>query len=175
MGGGGGLGAAGRRGRTGVWGGRAPGWGGWEAGAKGAWGEGEYGVQGTPRHTDLHFDPQATTFLSPPGGIYLIFFNRGMPSAGDARVLWAAHRVTGGISRLSAETCCVLSWPELSRPTPRIFALFVRIRQRQTNPAAAPRRAAPPSSPPGRFKRRPLAQGWTLVVSKVSLNFSRAL
>jgi len=21
----------------------------------------------------LHFDPQATTFLSPPGGIYLIF------------------------------------------------------------------------------------------------------
>jgi hypothetical protein len=23
-------------------------------------------------HTNLHFDPQATTFLSPPGGIYLL-------------------------------------------------------------------------------------------------------
>jgi hypothetical protein len=39
---------------------------------KGAWGGREYGALGTPRHTDLHFDPQATTFLSPPGGIYLI-------------------------------------------------------------------------------------------------------
>ena len=49
---------------------------------------------------------------------------------------------TGGTSRLSAETCCAISWPELSRPTPRIFAPFVRIRHRQTKPAAAPRRAA---------------------------------
>jgi hypothetical protein len=41
-------------------------------GGKGVWGGREYGALGTPRHTDLHFDPQATTFLSPPGGIYLI-------------------------------------------------------------------------------------------------------
>ena len=27
---------------------------------------------GTPRHSILHLHPQATTFLSPPGGIYLI-------------------------------------------------------------------------------------------------------
>ncbi len=49
---------------------------------------------------------------------------------------------TGGISRVSAETCCAISWPELSRPTPRICAPFVRIRHRQTKPAAAPRHAA---------------------------------
>ena len=49
---------------------------------------------------------------------------------------------TGGISRVSAETCYAISWPELSRPTPRIFAPFVRIRHRQTKPTAAPRRAA---------------------------------
>ncbi len=49
---------------------------------------------------------------------------------------------TGGFSRLSEETCCAISWPELSRPTPRIFAPFVQIRHRQTKPAAAPRRAA---------------------------------
>ena len=33
----------------------------------------EYGALGTPRHTNDHLHPQATTFLSPPGGIYLIF------------------------------------------------------------------------------------------------------
>ena len=43
-------------------------------GRKGAWGGREYGAQGTPQHTSLHFDPQAATFLSPPGGIYLILF-----------------------------------------------------------------------------------------------------
>ena len=32
----------------------------------------EYGALGTPRPTNLHLHPQATTFLSPPGGIYLI-------------------------------------------------------------------------------------------------------
>ena len=42
-------------------------------GRKGVWGRREHGALGTPRHTILHFDPQATTFLSPPGGIYLIF------------------------------------------------------------------------------------------------------
>jgi hypothetical protein len=83
------AGAEGSMGRTGGWGGRTAGaegsmgrkggWGGREYGAegsmgrKGAWGGREYGALGTPRHTDLHFDPQATTFLSPPGGIYLIF------------------------------------------------------------------------------------------------------
>ena len=43
-------------------------------GRKLVWGGKEHGALrlGTPRHTDLHFDPQATTFLSPPGGIYLI-------------------------------------------------------------------------------------------------------
>ena len=41
-------------------------------GRKGAWGGSEPGAQGTPRHTNLHLHPQATTFLSPPGGIYLI-------------------------------------------------------------------------------------------------------
>ena len=44
-------------------------------GRKLVWGGKEHGALrlGTHRHTDLHFDPQATTFLSPPGGIYLIF------------------------------------------------------------------------------------------------------
>jgi hypothetical protein len=41
-------------------------------GRKGVWGGRESGAEGTPRHSILHFDPQATTFLSPPGGIYLI-------------------------------------------------------------------------------------------------------
>jgi hypothetical protein len=45
-------------------------------GRKLVWGGKEYGALrlGTPRHTGsiLHLDPQATTFLSPPGGIYLI-------------------------------------------------------------------------------------------------------
>jgi hypothetical protein len=81
------------------WGGREPGadgrlglkrgWGGREYGADGnmgrkqgwggreyTWGRKEYGAPGTPRHTILHLDPQATTFLSPPGGIYLIQFSR---------------------------------------------------------------------------------------------------
>ena len=53
-------------GRTGVILGRKQGWGGREYGRK------EYGALGTPRHTILHLHPQATTFLSPPGGIYLI-------------------------------------------------------------------------------------------------------
>jgi hypothetical protein len=82
------LGADGSMGRTGGWGGREYGAeasmgrtgvrGRREAGADGsmgrkvAWGGREYGALGTSRHTNLHFDPQATTFLSPPGGIYLI-------------------------------------------------------------------------------------------------------
>ncbi len=70
-----GPGADRRLGRTGVWGGSEPGAEGSMAeasmGRKRVWGGREYGAQGTPRHTDLHFDPQATTFLSPPGGIYL--------------------------------------------------------------------------------------------------------
>ncbi len=65
------YGAEGRLGRTGVWGGREYGAEG-SMGRKGAWGGREHGALGTPRHTNLHFDPQATTFLSPPGGIYLI-------------------------------------------------------------------------------------------------------
>ena len=65
------YGADGSMGRTGVWGGREYGAEG-TLGRKGVWGGREYGAQGTPRHTSLHFDPQATTFLSPPGGIYLI-------------------------------------------------------------------------------------------------------
>ncbi len=47
-------------------------------GWKGVLGGTEYGAQGTPRHTDLHFDPQATTFRSPPGGIYLIIILRNV-------------------------------------------------------------------------------------------------
>ena len=81
------YGAERRLGRKGVWGGR-------EYGAEGSmpalgaegrhlqgrklvWGGKEHGALrlGTPRHTNLHFDPQATTFLSPPGGIYLILRN----------------------------------------------------------------------------------------------------
>jgi hypothetical protein len=38
----------------------------------------EYGAQGAPRHTNPHFDPQSTTFLSPPGGIYLISTSAGV-------------------------------------------------------------------------------------------------
>jgi hypothetical protein len=59
-------------------------------------------------------------------------------------------RRTGGISRLSAATCCAVPWHELTRPTPRMSAPFVQIRARQTKPAAAP--PAPSSSPPGRFR-----------------------
>ena len=82
-------------GRSGAWGGREYGaeaslgrsgaWGGREYGADGSmgrkqgwrgreYGRKEYGALGTPRHTILHLHPQATTFLSPPGGIYLIGF-----------------------------------------------------------------------------------------------------
>ena len=49
---------------------------------------------------------------------------------------------TRGISRVSAGSCCAISWPEVGRPTPRIFAPFVQSRHRQTKPAAAPCRAA---------------------------------
>jgi hypothetical protein len=87
------YGAEATLGRKGAWGGREHGadgsmgrkrgWGRREAGAegsmgrKGAWGGSEYGAEGSMGRkaypdTDLHFDPQATTFLSPPGGIYLI-------------------------------------------------------------------------------------------------------
>ncbi len=68
-------------GRKRVWGGREYGAEGLQAGADGTryGAEGSMGRKGvwgarlgTPRHTDLHFDPQATTFLSPPGGIYLM-------------------------------------------------------------------------------------------------------
>ena len=55
---------------------------------------------------------------------------------------WAATPCACGISRLLTEPCCAISWPEVGRPTPRIFAPFVRIRHRQTKPAAAPRRRA---------------------------------
>jgi len=90
-------------GRTGGWGGREPGaeakagadgsmgqtggWGGREYGAEGSMGrKGVWGARlGTPRHTDLHFDPQATTFLSPPGGIYLI--SPGGPNLVKFRIL----------------------------------------------------------------------------------------
>ena len=83
-------------GRKGAWGGREAGAHGKmgrtvpEQGGKGSigrkrvWGGREYGVLGTSRHTDLHFDPQATTFLSPPGGIYLIF--QGGPNLVKFRV-----------------------------------------------------------------------------------------
>ena len=66
------YGAEASMGRTGVRGRREAGADG-SMGRKVAWGGREYGALGTSRHTNLHFDPQATTFLSPPGGIYLIF------------------------------------------------------------------------------------------------------
>jgi hypothetical protein len=68
------YGAEASLGRKGAWGGPGGSEYGAEAsmGRKRVWGGREYGAQGAPRHTDLHFDPQATTFLSPPGGIYLI-------------------------------------------------------------------------------------------------------
>ena len=69
-------GADGSMGRTGGWGGREAGAKG-SMGRKGAWGGREYGALGTPRHTTLHLHPQATTFLSPPGGIYLIKLDGG--------------------------------------------------------------------------------------------------
>ena len=60
-------------------------------GRKGAWGGREYGALGTPPHTILHLHPQATTFLSPPGGIYLI----GQPEPVVGRfVLQAVHSKT---------------------------------------------------------------------------------
>ena len=72
------AGADARPGRKGVWGGGREYGAEGSMGRKGGWGGREYGeagAQGTPRHTILHFDPQATTFLSPPGGIYLILRN----------------------------------------------------------------------------------------------------
>jgi hypothetical protein len=65
-------------GRKGVYMGRKGVWGEKDYGAearmewKGVWGREEYGALGTPRQTILHLHPQATTFLSPLGGIYLI-------------------------------------------------------------------------------------------------------
>ena len=101
------AGADGSMGRTRVWGGREYGAdasmgrtgvrGRREAGAegsmgrKGVWGGREYGALGTPRHTNLHFDPQATTFLSPPGGIYLIFQG--------GRILWSPNDPSSGFFR----------------------------------------------------------------------------
>ncbi len=56
-----------------------------------------YGAQGIPRHTDLHFDPQATTFLSPPGGISLISCGLSLTTTPVVRVLvlvlWEQARV----------------------------------------------------------------------------------
>ena len=66
------AGADGSMGRNGVCQGRNGVWGEEEHGAERSMGRREYGALGTSRHTILHFDPQATTFLSPPGGIYLI-------------------------------------------------------------------------------------------------------
>ncbi len=76
------AGADGSMGRTGAWGGREYGADGSVHGAEGAWAEGSMGRKGvwgarhTPTHchaaTNLLFDPQATKFLSPPGGICLI-------------------------------------------------------------------------------------------------------
>ena len=66
------YGADGSMGRKGVWGEKEYGAEG-SLGRKGVWGGREYGALGTSRHTILHLHPQATTFLSPPGGIYLIF------------------------------------------------------------------------------------------------------
>jgi hypothetical protein len=74
------AGAEARPGRKGVWsGGREYGAEG-TLGRKGVWGGREAVAQGAPRHTNLHFDPQATTFLSPPGGIYLILNDPSIPS-----------------------------------------------------------------------------------------------
>ena len=79
-------------GRKGVWGGREYASGAEERlGWKGVWGRREYGALGTPRHTILHLHPQATTFLSPPGGIYLIL------SLG--RLKGEPQRVAGGHQR----------------------------------------------------------------------------
>ena len=65
-------GAEGSLGRKRAWGEREYGAEG-RLGRKGVWGGRETAALGTPpsRHTNLHFDPQATTFLSPPGGITL--------------------------------------------------------------------------------------------------------
>ena len=60
--------------------GRRGGWGGREAGAKGSTGrKGGWGGRQPTAERSMGFDPQATTFLSPPGGIYLIppYFARG--------------------------------------------------------------------------------------------------
>ena len=55
-----------RLGRMGAWRGR-------EAGAKGSTGlKGGWGGRQPTAEWSMGFDPQATTFLSPPGGIYLI-------------------------------------------------------------------------------------------------------
>ena len=55
-----------RLGRMGAWRGR-------EAGAKGSTGlKGGWGGRQPTAEGSMGFDPQATTFLSPPGGIYLI-------------------------------------------------------------------------------------------------------
>ena len=48
-------------------------WRGREAGAKGSTGlKGGWGGRQPTAEGSMGFDPQATTFLSPPGGIYLI-------------------------------------------------------------------------------------------------------
>jgi hypothetical protein len=48
--------------------------------------------------------------------LFSSFQSKEKPSAGDAGRGEHSGPHTGGISRLSAETCCAISWPELSRP-----------------------------------------------------------
>jgi hypothetical protein len=86
--------------------------------------------------------PDTAVHFRPQGGNGLCFYFFQSRKCLRQVTQGCSGSQTGGISRLSAETCCAISWPELSRPTPRIFAPFVRIRHRQTKPAAAPRRAA---------------------------------
>jgi len=82
-------------------------------GRKGAWGGSEYGALGTPRHTNLHFDPQATTFLSPPGGIYLISTCSNLHSQTKCngrnvhtRVLRSNHRMSDALEITRRRCVC---------------------------------------------------------------------
>ncbi len=88
-----------------------------------------------------------------PGGFIFFLETDGCPG-----------RSTGGISRVSAGTCCAIPCPELSRLNRAEDICAVHPNSAPQTKRAA---AAPPRLPPGRFQRSPLANEWTLRVSKV--------
>ena len=88
--------------------GRKKGWRGGEYGRK------EYGALGKPRHTDLHLHPQATTFLSPPGGIYLIL---KAETRNNERIVERGSNITRSVLQYRHRRRL---WPEVPSSSPSL-------------------------------------------------------